>query len=108
MTERINFLTTKEMKDRIEIAAKQTGQTSSDIVRHALDLYFQKNENTEILNAILQRLDAIKNTTENTERHASRTNIFLNLSAEHFMNSEEYEELRKIVKEDLEKKYNLK
>lgn len=70
MGERINFISTKEMKEKIESAAKINKQNSSDIIREALDFYFQKQE--EILNAILQRLDSMKFTSANTKLHVIR------------------------------------
>lgn len=100
MGERINFITTKEMKEKIEAAAKINKQNSSDIIRTALDFYFQKQEEQEVLNAILQRLDFLKFISVQNEIHSYRMNTFMNYSYEKSMPPEEYKELKEKISKD--------
>lgn len=106
MSEKITFLTTREMKSKIEFAAKISDQTSSDIIRQSIDLFFEKQEEKEISKAMLLRLEEIKYTMkenfENLDIIITRSNSFLNFYAENKLDSEDYKKLRANVVEEID------
>lgn len=105
MSKRFSIEVDSLMHEKILDYNKKNGISRVQVVQQALEFFFEKQDEKEILNAVLQRLDAINTSIINIEVHANRTNLFLNRSAEHFMNSEEYSKIRRIVKEDLTEQF---
>ncbi len=101
MKVQISFVSTKEIKEKIEATAKINKQNSSDVIRAALDLYFQKQDEKEMLNAILQRLDAIKRTSEDSDINSARVSIFMNHYVENDVSAEDYKVIRQKVLAEL-------
>ncbi len=71
------------------------------VVQEALDFFFEKQNEKEIINAVLQRLDEIKSISKECEVYSFRTNSFLNTSSESSMNPEDYKKLRETVLKDV-------
>lgn len=119
---RINFLTSDEIKEKLERVAEANGISVSDIIRIAVDNYFKKEDEKEILISILQRLDKISelnltNQTDNLNNNliqiihkmiveiyiqSVRTNVFLNKYTEgYLLKPEDYKDLRKRVSDEM-------
>jgi predicted DNA-binding protein len=95
------FVSTEEMKEKIDSAAKINKKTSSDIIREALNFYFQKQDEKEILKAILTRLEYLRLDCQNLDLIGNRTNSFLNHYSENRLNAEDYKKLRADVLEEI-------
>ena len=88
------FVSTEEMKEKIDSAAKINKKTSSDIIREALNFYFQKQDEKEILKAILMRLDNLRVDNINLDVLCNRLSSFLNHYSEKTLSEEDNKKLR--------------
>ncbi len=90
-----------ENHEKLEHSAKMQGVTKSEIVRQSLDFYFQKQDEKEILKAILTRLEYLRLDCQNLDLIGNRTNSFLNHYSENRLNAEDYKKLRADVLEEI-------
>jgi len=83
-----------ENHEKLEHSAKMQGVTKSEIVRQSLDFYFQKQDEKEILKAILMRLDNLRVDNINLDVLCNRLSSFLNHYSEKTLSAEDNKKLR--------------
>ncbi len=100
MSKRFSIEVDSLMHEKILDYNKKNGISRVQVVQQALEFFFEKQDEKEIINAILQRLDEIKSISIKSEIYSVRANCFLNNSSEVSMDTEDYKKLReKVLKE---------